>query len=74
MVEPDNDLLIKLTYDNRFENGFNYFERMELEEYEYNNANITTDEDVNIMSMNNTGFNAEKYNNQSPSTLTKGNV
>lgn len=41
MVEPDNDLLIKLTYDNRFENGFNYFERMELEEYDYNNANIT---------------------------------
>lgn len=63
MNEPDHKLLIKISYDNRFENGFNYLERVQMEEYEYNH--ITTDDDVNIMSMNNTtkDFNSQKYNN-----------
>lgn len=47
-----------------------------MEECEYNNLNVTNDDDVNIMSMNNTGngFNHDKQDRQSPSNLTKGNV
>lgn len=66
--------MIRITYDNRFENGFNYLERVDMEEYEYNNLNITNDDDVNIMSMNNTGNGFNHGYNYSPSNLTKGNI